>query len=262
MINPGTYRAKAVSFQYGQAKTGLDQIAIDFVILDENHEIDGQKITGYFYFSDKATEHTMKVLRLCGWKGDDLLALPGIGTTEVDLACELNTYNGTAKTKVAFVNAPGETGGRGKEMPPDAKASFAERMRASVIESRKHEQGEKARFLERDTTMTTKTTKTTKPKQPESAFLGKLVIVRTRSAGVHAGKLVSQVGGTVVLVDSVRLFYWKVAQMTGLVSSCSELALYGIKKAESKLGARLPITQIAEAIEVIPVSRAAAETYA
>ena len=79
------------------------------------------------------------------------------------------------------------------------------------------------------------------------------VIVRSVNAGVHHGLLAKREGDVVTLRDSERLFYWKVAKLTGLVSSCSELARHGIKRAECKLGARLDETTILGACEIIPV---------
>jgi hypothetical protein len=79
------------------------------------------------------------------------------------------------------------------------------------------------------------------------------VIVRSVNAGVHHGILVARDGDVVTLRDSERLFYWKVAAMTGQVSSCSELARNGINREQCKLGARLDETTILGACEIIPV---------
>lgn len=150
-LQPGTYRAKALTFQFGEAKTGAEQIGIEFTLLDEvDPAVDGQRITGYFYFTDKTTDNTLKALRLCGWKGDDLAELPGFGSSEVDLVLKSETWNGKTSTKVAYVNAPGGGGiAMGSKMDAAKKQSFAERMRASVVESRKFEVGaaQKDRFL-------------------------------------------------------------------------------------------------------------------
>ena len=50
----------------------------------------------------------------------------------------------------------------------------------------------------------------------------KYVIVRTYSAGVHAGTLVSQKGKEVVLMNTRRIWYWKGA------ASLSEMAVSGV----------------------------------
>jgi hypothetical protein len=73
-------------------------------------------------------------------------------------------------------------------------------------------------------------------------FVGKYVIARCYSAGVHAGEVVSVDGENVILKDSLRLWSWKakdgvalsgVAQ-TGVQSGCKidvvnpEIALTGV----------------------------------
>ena len=88
-----------------------------------------------------------------------------------------------------------------------------------------------------------------------------IVIVRAYAAGVHVGRLVSREGDIVTLADTTRLYRWVVARQTGQVASCSELALYGVKPAECKFGAKLPRIEIHGVAEVIPCSPKAAETY-
>ncbi len=74
----------------------------------------------------------------------------------------------------------------------------------------------------------------------------KFVIVRSRDAGVHAGTLVSNKGRTVVLKDSIRIWYWSGA------ATLSELAVYGPKNPTSCKFA-VPVNEIAllEACEII-----------
>ena len=54
--------------------------------------------------------------------------------------------------------------------------------------------------------------------------LNKKVILRTYSAGVHYGKLVSKEGTEVILEGAIRLWYWDGA------CSLSQLAMEGTKK--------------------------------
>lgn len=79
---------------------------------------------------------------------------------------------------------------------------------------------------------------------------GKYCIVRTRSAGVHAGTVVSRRGLEVTLKDSRRIWYWKGAL------SCSELSLRG-PQSGSKLADSVPLALLTEAIEIIPCAAAA-----
>lgn|SRR5690242_9672777 len=89
-----------------------------------------------------------------------------------------------------------------------------------------------------------------------SPFIGKYVVVRTYSAGVHAGELVSQDGDIVVLKDSRRLWKWKAKQGVAL----SGVAVYGIHHSESKVDVVLPELLLIGAIEVIPTSDGAKES--
>ena len=79
-------------------------------------------------------------------------------------------------------------------------------------------------------------------------MIGSYVIVRTYSAGVHAGTLVRKEGKEVELKDARRLWYWKGA------NCLSDLALYGVKSpTECRFPAAVPTIVLTEAIEIIPV---------
>jgi len=83
------------------------------------------------------------------------------------------------------------------------------------------------------------------------------VIVRTRSAGVHAGELVKRNGMEVELANSRRLWYmvWDGA------ATLSELAMCGVSKPENcKFPAPVGRIVLTEAIEVIDCSDAAQES--
>jgi len=81
------------------------------------------------------------------------------------------------------------------------------------------------------------------------------VIVRTYSAGVHAGEIISRDGKFVTLKNSRRLWYWSGA------ASLSQLALDGVKNPDKcKFPAELPLIHLTEAIEIIPCSPAAVKS--
>lgn len=63
------------------------------------------------------------------------------------------------------------------------------------------------------------------------------VIVRSHTAGVHAGFLESREKDTVTLTQSRRLWRWQ-------GGSLSEVAVYGPATGENKFGARVPKTEI------------------
>lgn len=83
------------------------------------------------------------------------------------------------------------------------------------------------------------------------------VIIRTYSAGVHAGELVRRDGKEVELANSRRLWFWKTAD-NGI--SLSDVAVGGIDADASKICAALPSIILTEAIEIIPVSEKARST--
>jgi hypothetical protein len=88
---------------------------------------------------------------------------------------------------------------------------------------------------------------------PANPFIGKRVLIRTYSAGVHIGTLVSVNGMEAHLKDALRLWKWE-----GGGLSLSAVATNGIK------GGRLnktPEVFLTNVIEIIPTSSAAEETF-
>lgn len=81
------------------------------------------------------------------------------------------------------------------------------------------------------------------------------VIVRTNSAGVHSGELVSKDMKEVVLKNARRLWYWKGA------ASLSQLAMEGVKNPnECKFPCEVPKIILTEAIEIIPCTQQAVQS--
>jgi len=77
----------------------------------------------------------------------------------------------------------------------------------------------------------------------------KYVIVRTYSAGVFAGTLVSRDGKEVQLADARRLWYWAGA------ASLSQLAVSGTSKPrDCKFPVAVPAVTLTEAIEILDVT--------
>ena len=78
------------------------------------------------------------------------------------------------------------------------------------------------------------------------------VIIRTYSAGVHAGYLVSRKGQEVELKNARRLWYWSGA------CSLSQLAVDGSKdKSNCKFSVVVPSITLTQAIEIIPTTKSA-----
>lgn len=86
---------------------------------------------------------------------------------------------------------------------------------------------------------------------------GDYVIVRTNTAGVFAGTLISKDGQEVVLKDARRIWYWAGA------ASLSELSTKGTSRPkECKFPCEVPEVTLTEAIEIMPVSDEARKSIA
>lgn len=82
--------------------------------------------------------------------------------------------------------------------------------------------------------------------------IGKYVIVRTYSAGVFAGELVSRKGQEVILKNARRIWYWKGA------ASLSQLAVDGTSNPEEcKFPCEVPLVELLQAIEILEVTEKA-----
>lgn len=80
-----------------------------------------------------------------------------------------------------------------------------------------------------------------------NSLIGKKVIVRTYSAGVHYGELIEKSGNEVILKNSRMLYYWKTTD-GGI--SIGEIANTGVHK-DSKVCAAVAL-QWLDAIGIIP----------
>jgi hypothetical protein len=79
------------------------------------------------------------------------------------------------------------------------------------------------------------------------------VVVRTYSAGVHVGELVSRNGKEVVLANARRLWRWQGA------NTLNEVANHGVGKG-SKVSEKAQQIELTEAIEVITCTAKARES--
>lgn len=87
-------------------------------------------------------------------------------------------------------------------------------------------------------------------RESKSPFIGQLVMVRTYSAGVHFGTLVSKDGQNVVLENAHRVHYWAKA------CSLSQLAMEGDKDiSNARISMAVTSIELDRAIEVIPMSQ-------
>lgn len=90
--------------------------------------------------------------------------------------------------------------------------------------------------------------------------IGTYVIVRTQSAGVFAGELVSKTTNSagyfeINLKNARRIWYWSGA------SSLSELAVHGTANPKDcKFPCEVPTVELSQGIELLPVSDKARES--
>ena len=80
-------------------------------------------------------------------------------------------------------------------------------------------------------------------------MIGKFVLIRTYSAGVHFGTLIERNGKEVLLKNARRLWSWNGAL------SLSEVAMKGVKIETSKISVPVDEILITEATEIILVSK-------
>lgn len=138
MISAGIHRAQCRSVQFGTAKTGTEQTAVEFMVVGEDDQDAGQTITWFGFFTDKTLARTVEAFRHMGWQGDDLAELPVLAeqgklAEEVEIVVDYEEYEGKQQAKVKWVNRPG--GGRVTlERPMDETGlrAFSARMKASV----------------------------------------------------------------------------------------------------------------------------------
>ncbi len=86
-------------------------------------------------------------------------------------------------------------------------------------------------------------------------FVGKYVVCRCYSAGVHTGELVALDGDRAILHNSRRLYYWKANEGIAL----SGVAQYGIAS-ESKVDVVNPKIALTGVIEIIPCTEVARDS--
>ena len=131
MYATGDFRAQALEGSLGYSKGGTEEVAVQFLLLEGPDE--GKSITWWGYLSDGAADRTLESLLFTGWDGEDVSALTGLGSQDVVLKIEESTYQGTKKTKVAWVNRLSRGPKNGKAMEDSQKLSFAEKMRGRTL---------------------------------------------------------------------------------------------------------------------------------
>ncbi len=150
-ITAGTYKAKAS----GECVLGVSKkketpfIQLYFEILSGDNK--GGLVRWEGYFSENTNERTIQSLQICGWQGDDLSEfedgkLHGLDANEVSIVVELEEYDvmkdGVATgekrhaPRVQWINRAGGYLNAAAKMDPAAAATFGERMRGLVVQTK------------------------------------------------------------------------------------------------------------------------------
>ena len=85
-------------------------------------------------------------------------------------------------------------------------------------------------------------------------LVGRYVICRCYSAGVHAGVLVEQVGDMALLSESRRLWQWHAVAGVAL----SGVAVSGLRAGKCKIDTQVELIRLTGVIETIPCTDEAA----
>lgn len=126
----GTHKARAKEWDLGISSTGNEQIAIMFEIVEGEHA--GKTRTWFGSFSDAAIDRTLDSMRHCGWDGDSLATIDGLGANEVEIVIEQEEYQGKLNEKVRWVNKPAALKLK-HQLTGAARDAFASKLRGKVI---------------------------------------------------------------------------------------------------------------------------------
>lgn len=130
LIEPGKYRAKCISRQWGYTNDDKEQVLLDFEITEDG-EYKGWVRPWFGYFTDKTWERTLESLKNCGWDGGSVLDL-GPLDQEVEIVIDVEAdLEGVDQNKIRWVNRIGA--GRiqlKKPMGEDQLRMFAARLKS------------------------------------------------------------------------------------------------------------------------------------
>jgi hypothetical protein len=161
LVPAGIYRAVAVQTevegiptyaQFGTTKgkdgaAGKKQVLMQFELLDGAHA--GRRIPWWGYFTEKSWGNTVKGLRACGFKGDELHTIPSQQLDqEVSVVVGINEWDGKQNNRIEWVN-PASTGIKlADPMNGDDLRKFSAAMKArtatvAVVEGKKADKAEK-----------------------------------------------------------------------------------------------------------------------
>jgi len=140
ILPTGFYRARAIEHEFGVADTGTEQVAVTFELFTED-QWNGHQITWFGFFTEGAARHTLAALRVCGWEGDDVADLVGLGRNEVELSIVHETYQGEVRPRVKWVNRAGRPKVK-RPMTVEQKRALSARVRDLAVAITLRERGQ------------------------------------------------------------------------------------------------------------------------
>lgn len=122
-IAEGRHPARATDWQLSEVgKDSTPCIAVEFEITDGGAQ--GERIAWNGWLTTAAMEFTLKSLRICGWKGDDIENIEALDSPVI-LVVEWEEYQGERRAKVKFINDPNYSG-LGKRMAGTKSKALAQ----------------------------------------------------------------------------------------------------------------------------------------
>ncbi len=101
-MTPGIYKGYAdpVSVEVTETKNGNDCISFD---VNVGSDTVPQNVRVYLVITEKTKDWVWKKLTACGWDGDDLDTLEGLGSKEVSVEIKEEEYMGRTKLRADIV---------------------------------------------------------------------------------------------------------------------------------------------------------------
>ena len=144
LLPPGNYRARAdkSTVIFGKAKTGSDQVAITFDLLDPKAEGYQQRILWIGTLAGGALDNTLNGIIAAGWVGVDLLALDGIGDVECSLKIKHEAdQEGVMRARVDYVNPLSKAFAFKEALDPNGVAALSDRLAGPIMAARQRAAG-------------------------------------------------------------------------------------------------------------------------
>lgn len=104
MIPAGRYVGRAMAWDLGSSTRGSDYICLRFEIMEGPEA--GRSIRWNGYCTEKAIDRTMRTLRICGWKSDNIENLEGVQDNLVELVIDHRvSQDGKPFAEIKWVNS-------------------------------------------------------------------------------------------------------------------------------------------------------------